>query len=378
QAKRGAPLELEPAETGNVAASTPLRPIAAGVAPGPTLGSAAHRAEQEAARTVFIAKQPPMQNRAWWLLLGGLSLLAIAAGAFWLWYTLSYPSTPTPVVTRPTAPIRPLVVPPPAEPASTMPPVAVPAPPARPTPPAMGAPTPPTAPTVSPTPSPRVASSRSRATPAPDTPATDTPPPTGPRLKASPIDSPAVNPELSAAYTALIGGDYPVARQQYESLLQADPFNLDAWLGIATAAASTGDANAARDHYTKALEIDPRNAVAMAGLAALSAGQDAAGSERQLRAFVAATPDAPAAHSALGHLYAGQARWSDAQQAFFEAYRLDAANPDHAFNLAVALDHLRQTGPARDYYAKALALAASRPAAFSSATVAARMNELAP
>ena len=377
QAKRGPALSLEPANS-DIGADTGasralLRPEVAGVAPGPALGSPAHRAEQEAARSLFMAKQPPVQNRPLWLLLGGLAVLAIAAGVFWLWYTVSYPSTQAPVALQSVAPLRPPI----AVPAqASVPPADAERPLAEAPPPAPGV-----APKSAPSKSeiifsrpPVQAVSYATTMSKPTTPRTEN----QPQLKRSQAETNPVSPELNSAYSALTSGDYALARQQYQLVVKSDPFNLDAYLGLATAAAATGDSTGAAAYYRKALEIDPRNPVAGAGLVSLQAEQNAPASERQLRAQIAGLPDAPAPYSALGHVYSAQAQWGDAQQSFFEAYRLDPGNPDHAFNLAVSLDHLGQTGLARDYYNKALTLAAFRPAAFNPADVTARIAELKP
>lgn len=364
-AKRTPPLSLEPTGTDSVPPVTPARPAVAGVAPGPSLGSAARRAEQEAARSVFTAKQVPVQNRPMWLLLGGLALLAIAAGGFWLWYTVTYQtSQPSVIAQAPLAPrpaMLPLPIPPPAvETPTPIPPPASEA--AKPTP----VPEPRTPPVR-----PAAPASSSPPKPAPQS-------PQSPQLKRSGGETETVSPELSTAYDGLLRGDYPVARQQYQLIAHNDPFNVDAQLGLATIAAANGDVSTAQTHYQRALEIDPKNPVAGAGLAALQNNQNAAASEQQLRAQIGTQPPTAAPYSALGHVYSSQSRWGEAQQAFFEAYRLDPGNPDHAFNLAVSLDHLGQTAPAREYYGKALELSAARPAAFTAAQVTARLNQLTP
>jgi Flp pilus assembly protein TadD len=71
---------------------------------------------------------------------------------------------------------------------------------------------------------------------------------------------------------------------------------------------------------------------------------------------------------------ASERRWSEAQQSYFEAVRLDASNADFAYNLAVSLDHLNQTRIALDYYRRALAL--PNRGQFDRAVVEKRMTEL--
>jgi Tfp pilus assembly protein PilF len=192
------------------------------------------------------------------------------------------------------------------------------------------------------------------------------------------IPEPSLNPQLVSAYDALRSGDYGGSRQQYRAVLVSDPMNLDAELGLATIAATTGNSAEAYSHYRRALELDPQDPVAAAGIAALRANDNIPVSESQLKAQIAANPASSAAQAALGQFYTTQGRWSEAQQAFFEAFRLESRSPDHAYNLAVSLEHLEQPGLARSYYEKSLALATEQPATFNRAQVAARIVKLAP
>lgn len=353
QAKRGSPAPSAPSES--AAANTEQSAALPGVTPGPSLGAARRAAELEAARTLFASKQQTVQNRPMWLLLGGVALLAISGGIFWLWYALTYPATPQALLASPPPPR------PPTKSATTTPP----------TPPVMSVPEPP-APAKTET-----ATAANKSSAPVHRPRTDVSPPAQravPELKRSNPPPERVSPELAAGYGALTHGDYLTAERQYRLALASDPASLDAYLGLATAAASSGNFAAAQAYYRKALEMDPKNAVAGAALATLGGNSDAA--ETRLKAQIAATPGAAPPYSALGHIYVAQSRWNDAQQAFFEAYRLDPANPDYAFNLAVSLDHLKQDKLANEYYSRALTLSESRPAAFSSAEANARIKQL--
>src|SRR5262249_43234264 len=78
----------------------------------------------------------------------------------------------------------------------------------------------------------------------------------------------------------------------------------------------------------------------------------------------AADPGANVLHFTLGNQLAQQGRWAEAQQAYFKAMAADPDNPDFAFNLAVSLDHLRQSKLAADYYRRAIALAEKHGASF--------------
>jgi uncharacterized protein HemY len=125
-------------------------------------------------------------------------------------------------------------------------------------------------------------------------------------------------------------------------------------------------------------ELDPRNTTALAGLASLADPTRRGTVETRLRDDVMRHPQSPALHFALGNVYSSQARWTEAQAEYFEAHRLDPANPDIAHNLAVALDSLGQSRVAAQFYRRALEAARAQPAQFDPAPVARRLQELEP
>ena len=191
------------------------------------------------------------------------------------------------------------------------------------------------------------------------------------------VELPRLNPALSVAYQSLVDGDYVVAQQLYAKLVLAEPLNVDAQLGLATAAARSGDKSSAVQHYRRVLALDPRNGLAIMGLVALNDGAQPASLEIELKTLIGRNPDAAPLHFALGNLYASGQRWTEAQQAYFDAFRIDAANPDYLFNLAVSLDQLRQSRLALDYYRKAEAIAAARGGGqFDRNAIARRIREL--
>jgi tetratricopeptide (TPR) repeat protein len=200
-----------------------------------------------------------------------------------------------------------------------------------------------------------------------------------PPLKLSrTTDAPRISPEVSQGYDALKRGDAAEARKQYESAVAADPANLDGHLGLATAAARGGDRATAIRHYRRALALDPKNPAALAGIAALSDFSRPDGLESQLRANITQYPNSPALHFTLGNIYASQSRWTEAQAAYFEAYRLDPESADVAYNLAVSLDHLGRAKLAADFYQRALSAARQQDAQFDKGQVSRRIAELKP
>ncbi|OBV38272.1 tetratricopeptide repeat protein [Janthinobacterium psychrotolerans] len=187
--------------------------------------------------------------------------------------------------------------------------------------------------------------------------------------------TPQINPGVQQAYQALASGQLGAARQQYEAVLQQDPVNRDALLGLAAVAQQDQQGAQAASLYLRLLEINPDDGVAVAGLIGLRQG-DLAQSESRLKAILARTPESGPVLFALGNVYAQQRRWSEAQQQFFRAYSAVPGNADYAFNLAVGLDRLNQPRLAATYYQRALSLAQTTPAAFDRAGAQQRLAEL--
>ncbi len=185
-----------------------------------------------------------------------------------------------------------------------------------------------------------------------------------------------INPDLAQGYQALQEGRLDTAQAAYKLLLQQEPRNMDGLLGMAAVEARLNNPGEAGRLYLRALDVEPKNIFAQAGLLNLLGSADPAGSEAKLKRLLADQPSA-LLHFALGNLYAAEERWPDAQQAYFQAYRLASANPDYAFNLAVSLEHINQPKPALTYYQRALQLLGQGgTAAFDRAAVETRIVKL--
>jgi tetratricopeptide (TPR) repeat protein len=179
---------------------------------------------------------------------------------------------------------------------------------------------------------------------------------------------------LDQAFASLSKQDRRTARQLYEQALELDRLNVDAIVGLASISARDGDAATAERLYSRVLELDPNDAAARAGLSSLRLSADPAGQESQLRHLLASDPAQPALQFALGNSLSMQGRWTDAQQAYFQAFSGDTLNPDYAFNLAIALERVRQPALAASYYRKALELAQKRPARFNADQARSRLT----
>jgi len=169
-----------------------------------------------------------------------------------------------------------------------------------------------------------------------------------------------VNPQLLQAYASYRDNDFIGARARYQQVLREKPNNKDAMLGLAAVALQLGDVASAREIYIRLLELDPRDVHARVGLLESMPASDPVMLESELRSLFAAHPEVAHLAFALGNHYAEQRRWSDAQQSYYDALLAAKAgnsgpvSPDYAFNLAVSLERLNQLRPAYTFYREAL------------------------
>ena len=183
-----------------------------------------------------------------------------------------------------------------------------------------------------------------------------------------------LNQLLNNAYLAYRAGKFDQAQQLYLKALSLDSNNTDGLLGMAVIAQRRGEDNVAAHYYAQVLALDPRNAVANAGMSALSNDDN---SESRLKMLLIEQQNSSSLHFALGNYYAEHARWAEAQQAYFDAYKLAPDRAELAFNLAVSLDRLGQNKAAAQYYRRALQLDPRQLTDFDHAKVSQRIEELA-
>lgn len=197
-----------------------------------------------------------------------------------------------------------------------------------------------------------------------------------PNVAVTNMAAPQINPLAASAYGALQAGRIDEAQVLYQRLSAVEPRSMDAWLGLAAIALQKGHADQAGKYYMQVLETDPKNAAAQAGLISLIGSADPLASESRLKALLANQPSA-FLYFTLGNLHAGQSKWPDAEQAYFQAQQLEPANADYAFNLAVSLEHLNQPAVALTYYRRAQQFASRTGAIhFDTASLAARIAHL--
>lgn len=185
-----------------------------------------------------------------------------------------------------------------------------------------------------------------------------------------------VSEALERGWMAYQNKDYASSKREYKKVLESEPNNHDALLGIAAVSLQQDEVGTARFIYIKLLERDPRDPHAHAGLANIAQTDGANLSESKLKQLIEYRPDDAHLQFALGNVYVKKKSWPEAQQAFFNAWKADNSNADYAYNLAVSLDQIGKHREARAYYEDSLKLAAGKNISFSTDAVKNRLAYL--
>jgi tetratricopeptide (TPR) repeat protein len=186
-----------------------------------------------------------------------------------------------------------------------------------------------------------------------------------------------ISTQLANAYLAYRAGNMITAEELYQAILQQDTKNRDALLGMAAIAQQQQNDGLAIQYYSQVLALDPRDPAAYAAMSTLNLS-DPSSAESHLKLLIPHRPHAGILYFALGNVYAGQLRWGDAQQAYFNAVNREMENAQFNFNLAVSLDHLGQNQLSAQYYQRALQLDQTGAASFNHAAAQQRLQKLAP
>jgi tetratricopeptide (TPR) repeat protein len=184
-------------------------------------------------------------------------------------------------------------------------------------------------------------------------------------------------PLLNEAYAAYVAGDYATARRLYEAVLAESPERRDALLGLAALHLRDGEVTSAHRMYQQVLKRDPDNPTAVAALFTIEGGAGNEMTESRLKLLLDEGVDVGYVYFSLGNLYASNARWADAQQAYFEALRNYPQNPDYNYNLAVSLDRMGKRKAALKYYEAAVSLTDAAHAGFDPALALTRIHAIA-
>lgn len=191
-----------------------------------------------------------------------------------------------------------------------------------------------------------------------------------------------INPDLNAAYDSYTQGDFPTAGRLYQQVLSVEPNNRDAMLGLASVYLRQNAVSMSQRLYARLLELNPRDPIARAGLLESALLDDPLRQESELKSLISAYPGIAPLSFALGNLYASQNRWSEAQNAYFDALLAAKSagqgniSPDYAFNLAVSLERLNQLQAALDYYREAEQFSRTTAPGFDPALLSQRLSYL--
>jgi Flp pilus assembly protein TadD len=344
--------------------------------PKPAAQAAERDAQRSSARKVFEAKfREPNPRLPFFITLGALGVFAVGT-VIYFWLQLRpapalananppRPGNETPIAAADLKPTPAVVAPSSTAPIPGLPGASVsPAAPAKPV-----AQIPPPQQVIPPIPVVR----------APEVPRIPAPPPrpAAPAEISTTRPAPQVHPNIATGYAAYVAGDLATARAEYEKALREEPANRDALLGLAALDVRAARFEPAEAAYLRLLQADPRDSHAMAALIALRAGRgDPVNAESRMKSMLADSPGAHVLNFTLGNQLAQQGRWAEAQQEYFKAFTAEPDNADFAYNLAVSLDHLRQTRLALEYYQRAIALAKARGARFDLGAAESRIAQL--
>ena len=177
------------------------------------------------------------------------------------------------------------------------------------------------------------------------------------------VAKPAPVSVLDSAYAALTEGRFDAATEAYKRVLEKNPGERDALLGLAYIAQRQGRRDEARAYYQRVLRQEPGHPGANAGLLSIAAEGDLQLTASRAREMAERNPGSAVVLSTLGGILAREGRIGEAQQAYFKALTLEPDNALHAYNHAVALDRLHKYTQAQGYYQRALVLADASGAA---------------
>jgi Flp pilus assembly protein TadD len=189
----------------------------------------------------------------------------------------------------------------------------------------------------------------------------------------------AISDLINTAWNSWRQGDIVAAERNYRQVLERQPNNRDALMGMfAITQLQTSTAAQSQDIADRLMELYPRDEEVKALVAHVVYSNSASvgNNESDLKNQLQNTPSNAALYYQLGILYANTKRWSEAQSVFFKAVSLDAAQPEYLANLAISYDQLGKTDLAIAGYRKALEAARSRPSLLNQDALAARLQFL--
>ncbi|GAB6070821.1 hypothetical protein JCM30760_19180 [Thiomicrorhabdus hydrogeniphila] len=180
--------------------------------------------------------------------------------------------------------------------------------------------------------------------------------------------------DIAKAYSAYSSGDYIEAKSLFTKILQKDPKNINAMLGMGGASVAEEEYRQAISFYQRVLDTEPNNIHAYEAIANLSGRVQLNKTwSNELENMVRKFPRSAVLQYAQGNIYAKQNDWLKAQENYFNALVADPENPDYMVNLAISFDHLGKYKLADKYYTQALGFAGNKKVSFNQTQVKNRL-----
>ena len=179
---------------------------------------------------------------------------------------------------------------------------------------------------------------------------------------------------LADGYEAYNAGDFNNASAHFSRVIQSEPQNINALMGMGAIAVVNQDYAVAVQYYEQVLDKEPNNLSALEAIANLS-GLVPLNDEWNKQLFIMADIHTQSAilQNAVGNTFAKRKDWLAAQESYFKAYANSPNNPDYMVNLAVSYDHLGEYALAAQYYTLALGHAAHTRVSFDEHQVKSRL-----
>jgi tetratricopeptide (TPR) repeat protein len=184
---------------------------------------------------------------------------------------------------------------------------------------------------------------------------------------------------INSGWQAWRAGDLVMAEANYRQVLERQPNNRDALMGMfAITQLQPATNTQSQEIAERLIELYPQDAEVKALVANVfyTNGISAEHNESYLKNQLQNTPNNAETYYQLGILYANTKRWSDAQGAFFKAVSLDSGQAEYLANLAISYDQLGKVELAISGYQKALDAARVRPSLLNQDALAARLQFL--
>jgi tetratricopeptide (TPR) repeat protein len=147
---------------------------------------------------------------------------------------------------------------------------------------------------------------------------------------------------LKNAFEALQVGQFESAISYYREVLKANPNNIKAQFGLATAYHKAGQYENAKDEYSKLLQKNKNYWPALNNYLILVSQEYPETAIERLEELKVKNPDYAAIPAQIGSLYYSRGKIQRAADYYLEAVNLEPKNSNYRYNLAVVLEQLSQ------------------------------------